>query len=103
MMDHKKMCVVHKVAVILLLVGGLNWGLVGLFSLDLVDLVLGGVPVLARLVYVLIGVSAVLMLLKKKCKKCMGDGGSDAPEAPKAEEPKAEEPKPDQPAEGAGM
>ncbi|MBU0470665.1 MAG: DUF378 domain-containing protein [Nanoarchaeota archaeon] len=47
------------VALVLLVIGGLNWGLVGLFSFDLVEALLGAVPALQRSVYVLVGVSAV--------------------------------------------
>lgn len=45
---------------ILLIVGGLNWGLVGAFQFDLVATLFGGQDaLLARLVYVLVGLSAV--------------------------------------------
>ena len=47
------------IALVLLVVGGLNWGLVGLFSFDLVEAILGSIPVLQRIVYVLVGVSAL--------------------------------------------
>jgi uncharacterized membrane protein YuzA (DUF378 family) len=53
------MKMLHKVAYTLLWVGGVNWGLVGLWNVDLVQAVLGGMPALAKLVYVLVGVSAV--------------------------------------------
>ena len=53
---------VGVVANVLLVVGGLNWGLWGLFGLDLVDLLLGSIPLLATVVYVLVGVSAVVKL-----------------------------------------
>lgn len=43
----------------LLVVGGLNWGLVGLLNIDLVQLLVGGVPGLATIVYVLVGLSAL--------------------------------------------
>ena len=51
---------------VLLIVGGLNWGLVGLLNLDLVMLLLGRWPVLAQLVYILVGLSAVWLLVDKK-------------------------------------
>ena len=51
---------------VLLIVGGLNWGLVGLLNLDLVMLLLGSWPVLAQLVYILVGLSAVWLLVDKK-------------------------------------
>ncbi|MBW2989063.1 DUF378 domain-containing protein [Candidatus Woesearchaeota archaeon] len=50
------------IAFILVIVGGLNWGLVGLFQLDLVDLTLGAVPVLQNLVYILVGLSAAYLI-----------------------------------------
>lgn len=55
-------------ATILIIIGGLNWGLVGLFQLDLVALIFGSMSILTRIVYVIVGVSAVYAifdLLKK--------------------------------------
>jgi len=49
-----------KIALFLLVVGGLNWGLVGLFEFDLVAFLFGGqTAVLSRIVYVLVAVSAI--------------------------------------------
>jgi len=49
-----------KIALVLVVIGGLNWGLVGINpSYDLVMLLLGFMPVLAQLVYLLVGASAV--------------------------------------------
>lgn len=58
-------------AYILLWVGGLNWGLVGLFNFNLVEM-LFGTGMLANLVYVLVGISAVYtaMTHMKECKVC---------------------------------
>jgi uncharacterized membrane protein YuzA (DUF378 family) len=48
------------IAAVLLVVGGLNWGLVGLFEFDLVAALFGGsTAFLARAVYVLVGLAAV--------------------------------------------
>lgn len=47
------------VTLILLIVGGLNWGLVGLFGFDLVAAIFGAGSTLARAVYVLVGLSAI--------------------------------------------
>lgn len=47
---------------VLVIVGGLNWGLVGLFSFDLVNFIFGSVAWLARTIYVLVGLSAVYMI-----------------------------------------
>lgn len=47
------------VALIIVLVGGINWGLIGLLRLNLIGLLLGGdVSILARLAYIIVGVSA---------------------------------------------
>jgi hypothetical protein len=53
--------ILDVIAVILLLAGGLNWGLVGLFKLDLVTAVFG--MVLARIIFVLVGVAAVYRIV----------------------------------------
>lgn len=46
------------IAAVLLVVGGLNWGLVGLFGFDLVATLFGAMSPLSRIVYVLVGLSA---------------------------------------------
>ncbi len=66
----QNMCGLHKVAWVLVLIGALNWGLVGVFEWNLVESLLGTLPAVVRLVYVLVGVSAVLMLLCGACKSC---------------------------------
>ena len=49
-----------KLALILLIVGGVNWGLVGIFQFDLVAWLFGGVDsLLSRAVYILVAISAV--------------------------------------------
>lgn len=49
-----------KLALILLAIGGINWGLVGIFELDLVAWMFGGAASLvSRLIYILVAISAV--------------------------------------------
>ncbi|WP_196259969.1 DUF378 domain-containing protein [Pelagibacterium limicola] len=48
---------------ILVIVGGLNWGLVGLFGFDLVAALFGAGSALSRIVYVLVGLSAVWQIV----------------------------------------
>lgn len=55
----KKLIGLEWLALILLIIGGLNWGLVGLFNFDLVAAITFGVGWLARLIYIVVGVSAV--------------------------------------------
>ena len=54
---------INIVTLVLLIVGGLNWGLVGLFGFDLVAAMFGEMSALSRIVYVLVGVSALWQLL----------------------------------------
>ena len=51
------------IAKILVIIGGLNWGLVGAINLDLVKAIFGSVPVLQQVIYLLVGLSALYMLL----------------------------------------
>jgi uncharacterized membrane protein YuzA (DUF378 family) len=46
-------------AMTLLIIGGINWGLVGLFAFDLVAAIFGEMTLLSRIVYTLVGLSAV--------------------------------------------
>jgi len=55
------------IANILILVGGLNLGLMGLFKLDLISTILGGV--LGRLIFIVIGVGAGYLIYLKYFKK----------------------------------
>jgi len=57
-----KLSTLDWVALILILVGALNWGLVGLFKFDLVATLFGDMSVLSRIIYTLVGLSAVYML-----------------------------------------
>jgi len=59
----KKMDVV---AAVLLVVGGLNWGLVGLLNFDLVAKLFGEMSLLSRVVYSLVGLAAVYQALSWK-------------------------------------
>lgn len=49
-----------RIALFLVIVGGINWGLVGIFKFDLVAWIFGGqTAVLSRIVYILVGISAL--------------------------------------------
>ena len=57
------MYIAKSVALILAVIGGINWGLVGLFQFNLVAAIFGGQDAtLARIVYVLVAISALLSL-----------------------------------------
>ena len=56
------MNVLGWIAFLLLLVGGLNWGLVGLFDFDLVAAIFGVMSPVARIVYIAVFLSAIYMV-----------------------------------------
>jgi uncharacterized membrane protein YuzA (DUF378 family) len=53
----------NLITLIFLIVGGLNWGLVGLFNFDLVATLFGAGSLLSRIVYVLVGASPLWQLI----------------------------------------
>lgn len=66
----EKMCGVHKLGWVLVFVGALNWGLVGLFNFNLVEAIFGGVPVVVKILYILVGLSSFSLLTCNNCKAC---------------------------------
>lgn len=60
-----------KLALVLMIIGALNWGLIGIFQFDLVASIFGGMDaVISRIVYTLVGLAGVwgISLLFRKCK-----------------------------------
>jgi uncharacterized membrane protein YuzA (DUF378 family) len=69
----------HVIAFILVVIGGINWGLMGLSMLvngtmdwNVVHLILGSMPTVEAIVYVLVGLSALWLLVghKRDCRMC---------------------------------
>ena len=65
------MKIMDIIAAVLLVVGGLNWGLVGMFEFDLVAAIAGNGSIFAKVIYVAVGVAAVyqastLPLIRKR-------------------------------------
>lgn len=59
-----KLSLVDKASFILVILSALNWGLYGLLNLDLVQLIFGeNLQLLARIIYIIIGVAGIDMLL----------------------------------------
>jgi uncharacterized membrane protein YuzA (DUF378 family) len=56
-------------AVILIIVGALNWGLVGAFNFNLVAMLFGEASVLARIVYILVGLAGLYKIFLIASKK----------------------------------
>ena len=68
-------CNTSKVIKFLLIIGGVNWGLVGLgmllgSDLNVVNMILGSMPTVEAIVYVLVGIAAVMKIFGCGCKKC---------------------------------
>ncbi len=58
------------IAFILLIIGGLNWGAIGFFKYDVVAKIFGDMTTTTRVIYALVGLSALLKLvMMKKCCK----------------------------------
>lgn len=58
-----KMGALDWITFVLVMIGGLNWGLVGFFQFDLVEAVFGDMTSMSRIIYGLVGLSTVYMLL----------------------------------------
>lgn len=57
------MNIVQKTALIFTLVGAINWGLIGLFSFDLVAFLFGDMTLLSRVVYTIVGICGIINLV----------------------------------------
>ena len=75
----------HMLTFTLLLIGGLNWLLVGLFGWDVGQLLGGQAAMASRVIYVLVGLSAVWEIATHEgsCKACCGAGTCEAKPAQK--------------------
>ena len=49
----------YKICIALLIVGGINWGLIGILNFDLVAFIFGAGSLLARIVYTIVGIAAI--------------------------------------------
>lgn len=63
--------ITKKILYSLILIGALNWGLVGAFDFDLVAYLFGDMTLITRIVYILVGFAALMKILYllKNCKK----------------------------------
>ncbi|MFA4975233.1 MAG: DUF378 domain-containing protein [Candidatus Paceibacterota bacterium] len=86
-------CTMAMIAKVLVVIGGINWGLVGLGMLlgvvggwNVVNMIVGSIPTLEAVIYILVGISAVMLAFGCKCGKCVdGVCASCEAEAPKME------------------
>lgn len=68
----KQACMLCKIVGAIAIIGTLNWGLVGLLQFNLIDFIFGAGSVLARAVYILIGLSGLALLVSyfMVCPEC---------------------------------
>jgi uncharacterized protein len=72
----------HGIAFVLVIIGGLNWLLVGIFNWD-VGMIFGGQgAVISKIIYILVGLSAIYLLAthSKDCKHCETKAPTNTPE-----------------------
>ena len=53
------MKIVDTIALILIIIGAINWGLIGIFNFNLVETIFGGFSVLSRIIYILVGIAGL--------------------------------------------
>lgn len=64
----------NKIASLIMIIGGINWGLVGLFNFNLVSFLFGNGTVLTRIIYIIIGVCSFICIRGL----CMSDNCSSS-------------------------
>ncbi|OGI84096.1 hypothetical protein A2997_01185 [Candidatus Nomurabacteria bacterium RIFCSPLOWO2_01_FULL_36_10b] len=92
MMKTGKKNIPMLIAWILIIIGALNWGLVGIFNFDIIATIFGDMGVVTRIIYILVGVSALWMLVDMKsgsaggchcgqsgCKECHPNTQASSP------------------------
>ena len=73
------MRIVNQITLLLVIVGGLNWGLVGLANFNLVAAIFGDDSALSRLIYILVGASALWQLIPLIKSFSDGENRAQAP------------------------
>ena len=53
------MKVIDKIALVLIIIGAINWGLIGFFQFDLVATIFGDMSAFSRIIYALVGISGL--------------------------------------------
>jgi len=61
-MNNKKF--MSLIPTIILIIGGLNWGLIGLFNFNLVSKIFGSIPWLESFIYIIVGISAIYKFIQ---------------------------------------
>ena len=53
------MKIIDKIALALVIIGAINWGLIGIFNFNLVDTIVGVMSIISRIIYILVGLSGL--------------------------------------------
>ena len=53
------MKIIDKIALVLIIIGAVNWGLIGIFDFNLVDSIFGTMSIISRIIYTLVGISGL--------------------------------------------
>lgn len=53
------MKIIDKIALVLIIIGAINWGLIGFFNFNLVEMIFGNMTAIARVIYALVGISGL--------------------------------------------
>lgn len=53
------MKIIDKIALALVIIGAINWGLIGIFNFNLVDTIFGAMSIISRIIYILVGISGL--------------------------------------------
>lgn len=57
--ERKNMKIIDTIALVLIIIGAINWGLIGLFNFNLVDTIFGTMSIISRIIYILVGISGL--------------------------------------------
>lgn len=67
-----KISPIDKFSIIMVILGGINWGTIGLFELNFINFLLNSIPLFEKIIYILVGLSSLnvlVFLFKCKSKK----------------------------------
>lgn len=53
------MKIIDTIALVLIIIGAINWGLIGIFNFNLVEAIFGGLSIITRVIYILVGISGL--------------------------------------------
>ena len=59
---NKNMNIIQKISLVLTIIGALNWGLIGLFNMNVVEMIFGD-SMLAAIIYMLLGIAGIINIM----------------------------------------